>query len=289
VATNRFSAQDMRLMGRSAKTWPVTAHHLPDRLAWRSAASLLCGLLSKDEDPRPGLQTPSPALGGGLPHRRALTRLLHVRSTSSPWRAVRGTDAALKAQVLADAGGGHEEEGQEAHASTPAFPTKSAADAAPLAFWRASVLIGLAVDPLETTASPTMLDPSEAARGWPSSQLGRLFTSGGRLVVISLHRITVASWPTPYTKLDRPRRGGPAFPRLNAFLANKWYSTTSNDEFSSRASRKLRSPKGLEVDAQGGDGVVNPHRLLTLGSGEGLKLLETRPRPFYATDRSSEA
>ena len=48
-----------------------------------------------------------------------------------------------------------------------------------------------------------------------------------------------------------------------------------------RGSRKL-AREVLEVDAKVVDGVVNLTGLLTLGSGEGLKYLETGRAQFYA-------
>ena len=71
------------------------------------------------------------------------------------------------------------------------------------------------------------------------------------------------------------------FPRVNAFLANKWYLDSLNEKLFVTSSRKL-AREVLEVDAKVVDGVVNLTGLLTLGSGEGLKYLETGRAQFYA-------
>ena len=71
------------------------------------------------------------------------------------------------------------------------------------------------------------------------------------------------------------------FPAVNAFLANKWYLDVLNEKLFVRGSRKL-AREVLEVDAKVVDGVVNLTGLLTLGSGEGLKYLETGRAQFYA-------
>jgi NAD(P)H-quinone oxidoreductase subunit 5 len=71
------------------------------------------------------------------------------------------------------------------------------------------------------------------------------------------------------------------FPAVNAFLANKWYLDDLNDKIFVRGSRKL-AKQVLDVDSKVVDGVVNLTGLLTLGSGEGLKYLETGRAQFYA-------
>ena len=73
-------------------------------------------------------------------------------------------------------------------------------------------------------------------------------------------------------------------PAVNAFLANKWYLDAINEKLFVRGSRKL-AREVLEVDAKVVDGVVNLTGLLTLGSGEGLKYLENRPRSVLCPNR----
>lgn len=68
---------------------------------------------------------------------------------------------------------------------------------------------------------------------------------------------------------------------LNAFLANKWYLDAINERLFVQGSRRL-ARQVLEVDAKVVDGAVNLTGLLALGSGEGLKYLETGRAQFYA-------
>jgi NADH:ubiquinone oxidoreductase subunit 5 (subunit L)/multisubunit Na+/H+ antiporter MnhA subunit len=88
-------------------------------------------------------------------------------------------------------------------------------------------------------------------------------------------------WPTPCTSSIWPRPWRPVSPRINAFLANKWYLDAINDKLFVQGSRKL-ARSVLEVDSKVVDGVVNLTGLVTLGSGEGLKYFETGRAQFYA-------
>jgi len=111
--------------------------------------------------------------------------------------------------------------------------------------------------------------------------LGDFYLSAGASVVISLTGITVAVLAYSLHKLDLATAVAGRFPRLNAFLANKWYLDDINDRIFVKGSRKL-ARQVLEVDAKVVDGVVNLTGLLTLGSGEGLKYFETGRAQFYA-------
>ena len=82
-------------------------------------------------------------------------------------------------------------------------------------------------------------------------------------------------------KIDLATVVAARFPRINAFLANKWYLDAINEKLFVRGSRKL-AKQVLEVDAKVVDVVVNLTGLLTLGSGEGLKYFETGMAQFYA-------
>ena len=98
---------------------------------------------------------------------------------------------------------------------------------------------------------------------------------------ISLVGISVAVLAYALRKIDLGTAVAGHFPVINAFLANKWYLDVVNEKLFVRGSRKL-AREVLEVDAKVVDGVVNLTGLLTLGSGEGLKYLETGRAQFYA-------
>jgi NAD(P)H-quinone oxidoreductase subunit 5 len=82
-------------------------------------------------------------------------------------------------------------------------------------------------------------------------------------------------------KIDLGTAVAARFPTINAFLANKWYLDAINDKLFVQGIRKL-ARQVLEVDSKVVDGVVNLTGLVTLGSGEGLKYLETGRAQFYA-------
>ena len=103
----------------------------------------------------------------------------------------------------------------------------------------------------------------------------------GASVAISVVGITLAVLAYALHRIDLGQLVAGRFPSINAFLANKWYLDAINEKLFVRGSRKL-AREVLEVDAKVVDGVVNLTGLLTLGSGEGLKYLETGRAQFYA-------
>ncbi|APD47654.1 MULTISPECIES: NAD(P)H-quinone oxidoreductase subunit 5 [Synechococcaceae] len=276
-------AQDMRLMGGLRKHMPVTATTFLIGCVAISGIPPLAGFWSKDEILGQAFNA-FPLLWAVGFLTAGMTAFymfrLYFLTFEGPFR---GTDAALKAQVLADAGRvAMEEEGQEGHGQHASVPHESGWQmAAPLAVLAVpSVLIGLLGTPWNNRFA-NLLDPSEAAEMAEQFSWGDFLPLAGASVVISLTGITVAVLAYSLHKLDLATAVAGRFPRLNAFLANKWYLDDINDRIFVKGSRKL-ARQVLEVDAKVVDGVVNLTGLLTLGSGEGLKYFETGRAQFYA-------
>ena len=110
---------------------------------------------------------------------------------------------------------------------------------------------------------------------------GEFLPLAGASVAISTAGITLAVLAYALRRIDLGQLVAAKLPAVNAFLANKWYLDAINEALFVRGSRKL-AREVLEVDAKVVDGVVNLTGLLTLGSGEGLKYLETGRAQFYA-------
>ncbi|NQV10475.1 MAG: NAD(P)H-quinone oxidoreductase subunit 5 [Cyanobacteria bacterium] len=273
-------AQDMRLMGGLRRHMPVTATTFLIGCVAISGIPPLAGFWSKDEILGQAFNA-FPLLWGVGFVTAGMTAFymfrLYFLTFEGPFR---GTDAALQAQLLSEAGKAAPEEGGHGqHASTP--HESGWQMAAPLAVLAVpSVLIGLLGTPWNNRFAG-LLDPSEAAELAEQFSWGDFLPLAGASVAISLTGITVAVLAYALHKLDLATAVAGRFPRLNAFLANKWYLDDINDRIFVKGSRKL-ARQVLEVDAKVVDGVVNLTGLLTLGSGEGLKYFETGRAQFYA-------
>ena len=143
-----------------------------------------------------------------------------------------------------------------------------------------SVLIGLLGTPWNSRFAG-LLNPEEAAEMAEHFSWGEFLPLAGASVAISLVGITLAVLAYALRRIDLGQLVAGRFPTINAFFANKWYLDSINEKLFVRGSRKL-AREVLEVDAKVVDGVVNLTGLLTLGSGEGLKYLETGRAQFYA-------
>jgi NAD(P)H-quinone oxidoreductase subunit 5 len=189
----------------------------------------------------------------------------------------RGNDTAMQAQLLTAAGkdpSEHHAHGGSVHES--AWPM-----AAPLAVLAVpSVLIGLLGTPWNSRFAG-LLNPEEALEMAEQFSWGEFLPLAGASVAISVAGITLAVLAYALRRIDLGQLVAGRFPVVNAFLANKWYLDVVNEKLFVRGSRKL-AREVLEVDAKVVDGVVNLTGLLTLGSGEGLKYLETGRAQFYA-------
>ena len=188
-----------------------------------------------------------------------------------------GYETHMQAQLLTAAGkdpSEHHAHGGSVHES--AWPM-----AAPLAVLAVpSVLIGLLGTPWNSRFAG-LLNPEEALEMAEQFSWGEFLPLAGASVAISVAGITLAVLAYALRRIDLGQLVAGRFPAVNAFLANKWYLDVVNDKLFVRGSRKL-AREVLEVDAKVVDGVVNLTGLLTLGSGEGLKYLETGRAQFYA-------
>ena len=270
-------AQDMRLMGGLRKKMPITASTFFIGCVAISGIPPLAGFWSKDE-----------ILGqafGSFPLLWAVGFLTAGMTAFYMFRLYfltfegefRGNDTAMQAQLLTAAGkdpSEHHAHGGSVHES--AWPM-----AAPLAVLAVpSVLIGLLGTPWNSRFAG-LLNPEEALEMAEQFSWGEFLPLAGASVAISVAGISLAVLAYALRRIDLGQLVAGRFPAVNAFLANKWYLDVLNEKLFVRGSRKL-AREVLEVDAKVVDGVVNLTGLLTLGSGEGLKYLETGRAQFYA-------
>ncbi len=276
-------AQDMRLMGGLRKFMPVTSTTFFIGCLAISGIPPLAGFWSKDEILGQAFASfPVLWVVGSLT--AGMTAFYMFRLYFLTFEgSFRGGDTALQRQLLTAAGkgGGSEEHGASAghHASHP--HESGWQMAAPLAILAVpSMLVGLLGTPWHNRFAG-LLNPAEAAEAAERFSWGEFLPLAGASVAISLTGITVAVLAYALHRLDLATLVAARFPRINAFLANKWYLDDLNDRLFVRSSRRL-ARQVLEVDAKVVDGVVNLTGLLTLGSGEGLKYFETGRAQFYA-------
>ena len=273
-------AQDMRLMGGLRKHMPITASTFFIGCVAISGIPPLAGFWSKDEilgvafGQFPLLWVAGFATAG-------LTAFYMFRLYFLTFEGeFRGGDKAMAAQLLAAAGKGAPEHDDHGHHAD--HPHESGWQMAmPLVVLAVpSVLIGLLGVPWNSRFG-LLLDPHEALEAAEHFSWGEFLPLAGASVGISIAGITVAVLAYALHKLDLGRAVAARFPAVNAFLANKWYLDAINDKLFVQGSRKL-AKQVLDVDSKVVDGVVNLTGLLTLGSGEGLKYLNTGRAQFYA-------
>jgi NAD(P)H-quinone oxidoreductase subunit 5 len=273
-------AQDMRLMGGLRKHMPITASTFFIGCVAISGIPPLAGFWSKDE-----------ILGVAFGHfpvlwvagfvTAGLTAFYMFRLYFLTFEGeFRGGDKAMAAQLMAAAGKGEPE--HDGHGHHADHPHESGWQMAmPLVVLAVpSVLIGLLGVPWNSRFG-LLLDPSEALEAAEHFSWGEFLPLAGASVGISIAGITVAVLAYALHKLDLGTAVAGRFPAVNAFLANKWYLDAINDKLFVQGSRKL-AKQVLDVDSKVVDGVVNLTGLLTLGSGEGLKYLNTGRAQFYA-------
>jgi NAD(P)H-quinone oxidoreductase subunit 5 len=195
----------------------------------------------------------------------------------------RGNDQQLRAGLLAAAGKDSSDGHAEGHGSHHRqHPHESAWQmTTPLVILAVpSILIGLLGTPWHSRFAMA-LDPEEAAAMAHNFSWKAFLPLAGASVAISIAGIALAFAAYSLHRIDLGEVVAGRFPALNAFLANKWYLDDLNDKIFVQGSRKL-AKQVLDVDSKVVDGVVNLTGLLTLGSGEGLKYLETGRAQFYA-------
>jgi NAD(P)H-quinone oxidoreductase subunit 5 len=286
-------AQDMRLMGGLRRSMPITSTTFLIGCVAISGIPPLAGFWSKDE-----------ILGqafGSFPLLWVVGFITAGMTAFYMFRLYfltfegnfRGGDIALRSQLLAAAGkpvgadGDHGADGnhgadQANHHHGGGLPHESGWQMAmPLAVLAVpSVLIGLLGMPWNSRFA-ALVDPHEAAHMAKAFSWGEFLPLAGASVAISGAGITLALLAYLLQKINLAQAVAGRFPRINAFLANKWYLDEINEKLFVQGSRKL-AKSVLDVDSKVVDGVVNLTGLLTLGSGEGLKYFETGRAQFYA-------
>jgi NAD(P)H-quinone oxidoreductase subunit 5 len=286
-------AQDMRLMGGLRRSMPITSTTFLIGCVAISGIPPLAGFWSKDE-----------ILGqafGSFPLLWVVGFITAGMTAFYMFRlyfltfegSFRGGDIALRSQLLAAAGkplaadgdqgaDGDHGANQANHHHGGGLPHESGWQMAmPLAVLAVpSVLIGLLGMPWNSRFA-ALVDPHEAAYMAKAFSWGEFLPLAGASVAISGAGITLALLAYLLQKIDLAQAVAGRFPRINAFLANKWYLDAINEKLFVQGSRKL-AKSVLDVDSKVVDGVVNLTGLLTLGSGEGLKYFETGRAQFYA-------
>ena len=276
-------AQDMRLMGGLRRWMPVTSTTFLIGCIAIAGIPPLAGFWSKDEILGQAFNT-YPLLWAMGFITAGMTAFYMFRLYFLTFEGeFRGTNKAVQVQLMAAAGKGGESDHGDEHGHTHAsHPHESGWQMAmPLVLLAVpSVLIGLLGTPWNSRFA-FLVDPEEAAHMAKHFSWGEFLPLAGASVAISLVGITVSVLAYALHKLDLATTVAARFPAVNAFLANKWYLDDINDKLFVQGSRKL-ARSVLEVDSKVVDGVVNLAGLVTLGSGEGLKYVETGRAQFYA-------
>jgi NAD(P)H-quinone oxidoreductase subunit 5 len=276
-------AQDMRLMGGLRRFMPITAITFFIGCIAISGIPPLAGFWSKDEILGQAFTT-YPLLWGAGFFTAGMTAFYMFRLYFLTFEGdFRGNDEGLKAKLLAaagkDAADGHDEGHSAHHRHQPhesgwQMTTPLVVLAVP------SMLIGLLGTPWNSRFAMA-LDPEEAMAMAKHFSWSEFLPLAGASVAMSIAGISLAFVAYFLHRIDLGKLVAGRFPAVNAFLANKWYLDDLNDKIFVRGSRKL-AKQVLDVDSKVVDGVVNLTGLLTLGSGEGLKYLETGRAQFYA-------
>ncbi len=271
-------AQDMRLMGGLRRKMPITAATFLIGCLAISGIPPLAGFWSKDE-----------ILGEALASSQllwfvgwltaGLTAFYMFRLYFLTFEGdFRGHDMALQNQLLTAAGNGD----QEHHHHEPGDLRESSwSMTVPLLVLAVpSVFIGLLGVPWNSRFG-ALLNPHEAMVLMEEFSWSHFLPMAGASVAIAAVGMALAVVAYGLRRIELGTIVAQGLPRLNAFLANKWYLDAINERLFVRGSRRL-ARQVLEVDAKVVDGAVNLTGLLALGSGEGLKYLETGRAQFYA-------
>lgn len=272
-------AQDMRLMGGLRRKMPVTASTFFIGCLAISGIPPLAGFWSKDEILGQTLATSQVLWGVGW-LTAGLTAFYMFRLYFLTFEGnFRGHDTTLQARLLAAAG--HGDQDQEHHHEPGPVRESTWSMTLPLLVLAVPSLgIGLLGVPWHSRFA-ALLDPHEAMVLMEEFSWSHFLPLAGASVAIALVGIALATVAYGLGWVDLGRTVARRLPGLNAFLANKWYLDAINERLFVQGSRRL-ARQVLEVDAKVVDGAVNLTGLLALGSGEGLKYLETGRAQFYA-------
>lgn len=274
-------AQDMRLMGGLRRKMPITASTFFIGCLAISGIPPLAGFWSKDEILGQALATSQLLWGVGW-LTAGLTAFYMFRLYFLTFEgSFRGHDTALQARLLAAAGHGGDQE-QDHHRHEPGPLRESAwSMTLPLVVLAVpSLFVGLLGVPWNSRFA-ALLDPHEAMVLMEEFSWSRFLPLAGASVAVALVGVALAAVAYGFGWVELGRAVARRLPALNAFLANKWYLDAINERLFVQGSRRL-ARQVLEVDAKVVDGAVNLTGLLALGSGEGLKYLETGRAQFYA-------
>ena len=277
-------AQDMRLMGGLRKYMPVTSITFLIGCVAISGIPPLAGFWSKDEILGQAFHT-YPLLWAAGFLTAGMTAFYMFRLYFLTFEgSFRGNDKAKQTRLLTAAGksaseghdDGHDADHHNAHPHESGWQM-----AAPLVVLAVpSVLIGLLGTPWHSRFAG-LLEPEEAAEMAAHFSWGEFLPLAGASVAMSVAGIGLAVLAYFLQRINLAQSVAGRFPKLNNFLANKWYLDAINDKLFVQGSRSL-AKRVLDVDSKVVDGVVNLTGLLTLGSGEGLKYFETGRAQFYA-------
>jgi len=274
-------AQDMRLMGGLRRKMPITASTFFIGCLAISGIPPLAGFWSKDEILGHALATSQLLWGVGW-LTAGLTAFYMFRLYFLTFEgSFRGHDGDMQARLLAAAGhGGDHEQDHHHHEPGPLRESTWSMTVPLLVLAVPSLFIGLLGVPWNSRFA-ALLDPHEATVLMEEFSWSHFLPLAGASVAVALVGIALAAVAYGFGWVELGRNAAQRFPSLNAFLANKWYLDAINERLFVQGSRRL-ARQVLEVDAKVVDGAVNLTGLLALGSGEGLKYLETGRAQFYA-------
>lgn len=272
-------AQDMRLMGGLRKKMPFTSTTFLIGCVAISGIPPLAGFWSKDEIlGNAFISFPAFWFVGFLT--AGMTAFYMFRLYFLTFEGdFRGENKELQKELLiASKINIEDEEHEEEHGSLHESPWSMTF---PLVFLAVpSVIIGFMGFPWDSKFA-NLLDPEEALIAIESFELKEFLPLAIASVFIASIGITIAYQAYFAKKINLSILFAQRFPSVNKFLSNKWYLDDINEKLFVKGSRKL-AKEVLEVDSKVVDGVVNLTGLVTLGSGEGLKYLETGRAQFYA-------
>jgi len=274
-------AQDMRLMGGLRRKMPITASTFFIGCLAISGIPPLAGFWSKDEILGHALATSQLLWGVGW-LTAGLTAFYMFRLYFLTFEgSFRGHDGDMQAWLLAAAGhGGDQEQDHHHHEPGPLRESTWSMTLPLLVLAVPSLFIGLLGVPWNSRFA-ALLDPHEAMVLMKEFSWSHFLPLAGASVAVALVGIALAVVTYGFGWVELGRSAAQRFPSLNAFLVNKWYLDAINERLFVQGSRRL-ARQVLEVDAKVVDGAVNLTGLLALGSGEGLKYLETGRAQFYA-------
>ena len=271
-------AQDMRLMGGLRKKMPYTSSTFLIGCIAISGIPPLAGFWSKDEIlGNAFISFPAFWFVGFLTAGMSAFYMFRLYFLTFEGE-FRGQNKELQKELLIASKIDLDEDHQEGHGSLHESPWSMTF---PLVFLSVpSIIIGFMGLPWDSKIA-TLLDPEEAEIAAKAFEIKEFLPLAIASVVIASAGITIAYQAYFAKKINLPTLFADRFPNVNQFLSNKWYLDDINEKLFVKGSRKL-AKEVLEVDSKVVDGVVNLTGLVTLGSGEGLKYLETGKAQFYA-------